>query len=398
MHHFDHLTNFMTLLVYKRKILKYNSCYEVVHLMDNHLFSKRRFDSFKHLNSLLRRLYMNNSFNHIISIAPMVDRTDRHFRYFARLLTQNALLYTEMISAQAIIHGDTKKLLDFNSNENPIALQIAASNPDELYKAVKIAEGWNYDEINLNAGCPSDRVSGNMMGASLMAYPELIAEMISSMKSATKKPVTVKHRIGISSSKVTSEFMPDGAFNDFSQLLDFMGIINKAAPDRNIIHARIAILEGLSPKENREVPPLDYNMVYDLKKEFPDSIIEINGGIKTLDDIHKHLEHVDSIMIGREAYSNPAFMASFDSLYNLQDSLPLTRRRVIEGFLPYIEHLEREGENAHLALSHTVGLFQNQPGSSLWKRLISTPSRGTKSILLRDALASLPQEVLDKEM
>lgn len=341
---------------------------------------------------------MNNSFNHVISIAPMVDRTDRHFRYFARLLTKKTLLYTEMITAQAIIQGDRKKLLDFNSNENPISLQIAASNPDELYKAVKIAEDWNYDEINLNAGCPSDRVSGNMMGASLMAYPKLIAEMISSMKSATKKPITVKHRIGISSSKVTSAFMPDGSFNDFSQLLDFMSIINKVAPDRNIIHARIAILEGLSPKENREVPPLDYNMVYDLKNEFPDSIIEINGGIKTLDDINQHLTHVDSVMIGREAYSNPAFMAEFDSFYDSSPKEQLTRRAVIQGFIPYIEDLENKGENTHLALSHTLGLFQNQPGSSLWKRLISTPSQGNKSNLLRDALASLPQEVLDKEM
>ncbi|GKU23797.1 tRNA dihydrouridine(20/20a) synthase DusA [Clostridium folliculivorans] len=341
---------------------------------------------------------MNNSFNHMISIAPMVDKTDRHFRYFARLLTKKTLLYTEMITSQAIIHGDRKKLLDFNPTENPVALQIAASNPDELYKAVKIAEDWNYDEINLNAGCPSDRVSGNMMGASLMAYPELIAEMISSMKSATKKPVTVKHRIGISSSKVTSSFMPYGFFNDLGHLSDFMIIINKAAPDRNIIHARIAILEGLSPKENRDIPPLDYDMVYNLKKQFPNSIIEINGGIKTLDEIHEHLTHVDSVMIGREAYSNPAFMARFDSLYNPQDSMTLTRRTIIEDLLPYIEDLESKGENAHLALSHTLGLFQNQPGSSLWKRLLSTPSLGTKSILLRDALASLPQDILDKEI
>ncbi|GFP76901.1 tRNA dihydrouridine(20/20a) synthase DusA [Clostridium fungisolvens] len=341
---------------------------------------------------------MNNSFNHIISIAPMVDRTDRHFRYFARLLTKNTLLYTEMITAQAIINGDRKKLLDFSPIENPIALQIAGSNPEELYKAVKIAEEWNYDEINLNAGCPSDRVSGNMMGASLMAYPELIAEMISSMKSATKKPVTVKHRIGISSSKVTSSFMPYGSFHDFEHLSDFMSIINKAAPDRNIIHARIAILEGLSPKENRDIPPLNYDMVYAIKKEFTNSIIEINGGIKTLDDIHEHLTHVDSVMIGREAYSNPAFMARFDSLYNCQTLTSLTRRDVIEGFLPYIENLENKGENAHLALSHTIGLFQNQPGSSLWKRLISTPSKGTKSTILRDALDSLPHDVLDKKI
>lgn len=341
---------------------------------------------------------MNNLSNHIISIAPMVDKTDKHFRYFARLLTKKTLLYTEMITAQAIIHGDRKRLLDFNPIENPIALQIAGSNPEELYQAVKIAEQWNYDEINLNAGCPSDRVSGNMMGASLMAYPELIADMISSMKCATKKPVTVKHRIGITSSKVTSSFMPYGSFSDFGQLLDFMNIINKAVPDRNIVHARIAILEGLSPKENREIPPLNYDMVYDLKKQLPNSIIEINGGIKTLEDIHEHLTHVDSVMIGREAYSNPAFMGSFDSLYNTKASTPLTRRIILESFLPYIEHLESNGENAHLALSHTIGLFQNQPGSSLWKRLISTPSKGTKSTILKDALASLPQDVLDKEI
>ncbi|GFZ30668.1 tRNA-dihydrouridine(20/20a) synthase [Clostridium zeae] len=341
---------------------------------------------------------MNNTFNHLISIAPMVDKTDRHFRYFARLLTKKTLLYTEMITAQAIINGDKKKLLDFNPFENPIALQIAGSNPEELYKAVKIAEEWNYDEINLNAGCPSDKVSGNMMGASLMAYPELIAEMISSMKSATKKPVTVKHRIGISSSKVISSFMPYGSFNDFNHLSDFMSIINKAAPDRNILHARIAILEGLSPKENREIPPLDYAMVYTIKKEFPNSIIEINGGIKTLDDIHHHLTHVDSVMIGREAYSNPAFIARFDSFYDSKPTGQLTRRAIIEGFIPYIKDLEIKGENTHLALSHILGLFQNQSGSTMWKRLISTPSNGTKSSLLSDALASLPQDVLDKEL
>jgi tRNA-dihydrouridine synthase A len=341
---------------------------------------------------------MPNTFEHKISIAPMVDKTDKHFRYFARLLTKNTLLYSEMITAQAIINGDRKRLLDFNTIENPLALQIAASNPEELYQAVKLAEDWDYDEINLNAGCPSDRVSGNMMGACLMAYPDLIFEMLSAMKSATNKPITVKHRIGISSSKVTSPFMPYGEFKDYDQLLDFINIINKANPARNIIHARIAILEGLSPKENREIPPLDYELVYRLKKDIPTANVEINGGIKNLDQIKEHLNHVDSVMIGREAYSNPVLMAEFDSLCDCKAPVPLTRRSIIENFIPYIETLEKNEDNAHLALSHTLGLFQNMPGSSQWKRLISTPYKGLKSQLLREALSSLPQDILDKEI
>ncbi|MDP4089532.1 MAG: tRNA dihydrouridine(20/20a) synthase DusA, partial [Bacillota bacterium] len=206
--------------------------------------------------------YLSQTPSPMVSIAPMVDKTDRHFRYFSRILTSKALLYTEMITCQAILHGDRNKLLDFSPEEKPVALQIAGSSPEEVYEAVRLAEDWDYDEINLNVGCPSDRVSGNCMGAALMAYPELVHDMLEAMRKATTKPVTVKHRIGIEGRNVLPETFTRTLFDRYEDMVNFVTTIKKAQVDRFIIHARIAILEGLSPKENREIPPLRYDEVY----------------------------------------------------------------------------------------------------------------------------------------
>ena len=333
----------------------------------------------------------------LVSIAPMVDRTDKHFRYFARLLTSHTLLYTEMITAQAIIKGDRNKVLDFDPFEKPLALQIAGSTPEEIYEAVKIAEQWDYDEINLNIGCPSDRVSGNCMGAALMAYPELVREMVESTRKATNKPVTVKHRIGIEGKNILPESFNRTLLDSYEDMVNFVTIVGKAPVDRFIVHARIAILEGLSPKENREIPPLRYDEVYRLKDEFPHLKIEINGGIKTLVDIQRHLEKVDSVMIGRVAYDDPFMLRELDSLFTGKIN-KISRGEVIESLIPYIEALESQGENSHYAIKHTLGLFTGKSGSRLYKQLLGTPiSSGiSASEILRKALRELPADVLKK--
>ena len=242
---------------------------------------------------------------HIISVAPMVDKTDRHFRNFVRMINKDVLLYTEMITAQAIINGDLEYLLGFEKEQNPIVLQIAATNKEEARKAVEIAEQYNYDEINLNIGCPSDRVSGNAMGAYLMAYPEMVAEMVLEMKKVTKKPISIKHRIGIDGKNVLPEDYERVLIDKYEDMLKFVEINEKVGVNKFVVHARIAVLAGLNPKENREIPPLRYEDVYRLKQEKPNLHIEINGGIKTIDQIDEHLKYVDSVMMGREIYDNP---------------------------------------------------------------------------------------------
>ena len=226
----------------------------------------------------------------VISVAPMVDKTDRYFRNFVRMINKDVLLYTEMVTAQAIIHGDLERILGFDEAEHPIALQIAATTPEDAYKAVKTAENYAYDEINLNVGCPSDRVSGNMMGACLMAYPELVLDILKAIKEATGKAVTIKHRIGIDGKGILPDNAEKTLFDKYEDMLNFINIIEKAGADRYTVHARIAILAGLDPKQNREVPPLRYDEVYRLKAEKPYMQIEINGGIKTKDDITEHLK------------------------------------------------------------------------------------------------------------
>lgn len=335
-----------------------------------------------------------------ISIAPMVDRTDRHFRYFCRLMTKKSLLYTEMITTYAIENGDRKRILDFNPFEKPLALQIAGCSSKEVYQAVKIADCWDYDEINLNVGCPSDRVSGNEMGATLMAYPEKVAEMVEAMKRATKKPVTVKNRIGIEGKGVLPDKFTRTLFDQYEDMENFIKIVSEAKPDSFIIHARIAVLAGLSPKENREVPPIRYEEVYRLKREYPDLNIIINGGIKTGEDIGKHLEHVDGVMIGREAYENSYFVTKLDKYFPGNTSNGISRREIIQRYIPYVVEEEHKGTPVNALLRHITGLFHGKNGSKLWKQIINPPyPKGVdaREILIR-ALEQLPGDVLDERL
>ncbi|WP_369717476.1 tRNA dihydrouridine(20/20a) synthase DusA [Leptotrichia alba] len=324
-----------------------------------------------------------NIVKNVISIAPMVDRTDRNFRNFVRMINRDVLLYTEMITAQAIINTkDLDYLLDFDKIENPIVLQIAATNPKEAYEAVRIAEKYNYDEINLNVGCPSDRVSGNMMGAYLMAFPEIVADIIKAMKDATDKPVSIKHRIGIDGKNILPDYFERTLLDQYEDMKNFINITEKAGVNKYIIHARIAILAGLDPKQNRSIPPLRYDEVYRVKKENPDLHIEINGEIKTVDEIDKHLKHTDSVMMGREIYDNPMILTEFGKYYG--KDINITREEIIEKMIYYVENMEKQNIRPHLFLMHAHGLFHNVCGSKYWKRKINDPKADSR--LLRTLL------------
>ncbi|WP_291629709.1 tRNA dihydrouridine(20/20a) synthase DusA [Clostridium sp.] len=332
-----------------------------------------------------------------VSIAPMVDKTHRHFRYFSRLLTKEALLYTEMVTAQSIIHGNRDKILYFREEEGPVALQIAASNPEDSYKAVKYAEEYNYTEINLNCGCPSDRVSGNLMGAALMSSKDLVYEILCAMKEATNKPITIKHRIGIDGTGVLEDTKNKIIMSGYDDLLEFLNTISRAKPDRYTIHARSAILKGLSPKDNREIPPLDYDMVYRLKKEFDYLNIEINGGFKTIDSIKDALTKVDGVMIGRSAYEDCYLLAEFYKLYEgFEDRKPISRGDAIKAYIPYIiEELEK-GNSVHALVSPLHSLFQGEKGSKKYKQLLSSSNVKKETIIyvLNNILETMPQDAL----
>lgn len=341
--------------------------------------------------------YISNINTPKVSIAPMVDKTHRHFRYFSRLLTKEALLYTEMVTAQSIINGNRDKILYFREEEGPVALQIAASNPEDAYKAVKLAEDYNYTEINLNCGCPSDRVSGNLMGAALMSSKNLVYEILSAMKEATKKPVTIKHRIGIDGTGIIEDKKSKVIMEGYDDLLEFLSTISKAKPDRYTIHARSAILKGLSPKDNREIPPLDYDIVYRLKKEFDYLNIEINGGFKTIDSIKDALTKVDGVMIGRSAYEDCYLLANFYNLYDgFEDRNPISRGNVIKAYIPYIiEELEK-GNSVHALVSPLHSLFQGQKGSKKYKQLLSSSNVKKETILevLNNIIETMPQDII----
>ena len=343
--------------------------------------------------------YISNVNTPKVSIAPMVDKTHRHFRYFSRLLTKEALLYTEMVTAQSIINGDRDKILYFRKEEGPVALQIAASNPEDAYKAVKLAEDFDYSEINLNCGCPSDRVSGNLMGAALMSSKDLVYEILSAMKEATKKPVTIKHRIGIDGTGIIEDKKSKIIMSGYDDLLEFLSTISKAKPDRYTIHARSAILKGLSPKDNREIPPLDYDMVYRVKKEFDYLNIEINGGFKTIDSIKDALTKVDGVMIGRSAYEDCYLLANFYKLYeDLEDRKPISRGNIIKSYIPYIiEELEK-GNSVHALVSPLHSLFQGQKGSKKYKQLLSSSNVKKETILdvLNNIIETMPQYIIWK--
>ncbi|WP_455046240.1 tRNA dihydrouridine(20/20a) synthase DusA [Leptotrichia trevisanii] len=312
-----------------------------------------------------------NIVNNKISIAPMVDRTDRNFRNFVRMINKDVLLYTEMITAQAILNGDLEYILGFDEVEHPIVLQIAATNPKEAYEAIKIAEKYNYDEINLNVGCPSDRVSGNMMGAYLMAFPKEVANIVSAMKDATSKPVSIKHRIGIDGKNILPDTFERTLLDKYEDMMNFINITKNAGVNKYIIHARIAILAGLDPKQNRSIPPLRYDEVYRVKNENPDLHIEINGGIKSVKEIDEHLKYVDSTMLGREIYDNPMILTEFGKYYGKE--INITRKEIIEKMIYYVENMEKQNLRPHLFLMHTHGLFHNVRGSKAWKRTINEP-------------------------
>lgn len=291
-----------------------------------------------------------------ISVAPMMDWTTRDYRFFARLFNPNIVLYTEMVTTGAIIHGDAKRHLDFNSQEHPLVLQLGGSNPQDLVTCTKMAEDWGYNEVNLNVGCPSDRVQNNKIGACLMAEPNLVAECIDQMQKAVSIPVTVKHRIGIDD------------MQSYDEMLHFVDTIAATGCTHFVVHARIAILQGLSPKENREVPPLRYEDVYRLKRERPNLTIEINGGIKTFEETQQHLQYVDGVMIGREAYHNPYLLAEFGQFWNLD--LP-DRFNIMQQMMPYIEKRLAEGAPLSIITRHILGLFQNLPGARKWRQALS---------------------------
>lgn len=316
--------------------------------------------------------------NNKISIAPMVDRTDRNFRNFVRMINKDVLLYTEMITAQAILNGDLDYILGFDEVEHPIVLQIAATNPEEAYKAVKIAEKYNYDEINLNVGCPSDRVSGNMMGAYLMAFPKEVANIVKAMKEATGKPISIKHRIGIDGKNILPESFEGTLLDKYDDMVNFINITKETGVNKYIIHARIAILAGLDPKQNRSVPPLRYDEVYRVKKEYPDLHIEINGGIKSVKEIDEHLKYVDSVMLGREIYDNPMILTEFGKYYG--KDINITRKEIIEKMIYYVENMEKQQIRPHLFLMHAHGLFHNICGSKAWKRAINEPKADSETL------------------
>jgi tRNA-dihydrouridine synthase A len=315
----------------------------------------------------------------------MMDRTDRHYRYFMRQITRRTLLYTEMITASAILRGDQERLLGFSDLEHPLALQVGGDNPGQLAACARIAEDRGYSEINLNVGCPSDRVQSGHFGACLMAQPTLVARCVEAMRHATTLPVTVKHRIGI-----------DG-LERYEDLAHFVRTVAQAGCDRFIVHARIAVLQGLSPRENRTIPPLRYADVYRLKADFPQLVIEINGGITTLAQVSAHLNVVDGVMIGRAAYDHPFLFAPADALYFADEAPIVTRRQVIEAMIPYVEQWVARGHAASHILRHVLGLFTHKRVAKAWKRFLSTHMQRSPDAtsLLRDAVRQIPDDLLD---
>lgn len=303
------------------------------------------------------------AFNRRLSIAPMLDWTDRHCRYFHRQLSEHILLYTEMVTTGAILFGKGD-YLKFNELELPVAVQLGGSDPVDLAKAAKIAADRGYAEINLNVGCPSDRVQKGRFGACLMAEPDLVAECVDAMRQVVDVPVTVKHRIGIDEHE-SYEFMTD-----------FVGKVNEAGCDVFIVHARKAWLSGLSPKENREIPPLDYERVYRLKRDFAQCHISINGGVMTMAEAKTHLDQVDGVMMGRAAYQNPYLLAEADSLIFGTTEEVKSRADIIESMYPYIEQQLAEGARLNNIIRHMLGLYQAVPGARAWRRYLSENARG----------------------
>lgn len=316
----------------------------------------------------------------------MMDRTDRHFRYFVRLLSKSTLLYTEMVTSSALLHGDRDRLLAYDAAEKPLALQLGGSDPEALARCAAMAEAAGFDEVNLNVGCPSDRVQTGRFGACLMAEPELVATCVAAMRAATTLPVTVKTRIGIDER------------DTYEELLAFIDTVARAGCRTFIVHARKAWLNGLSPKENREVPPLRYDVVKRLKVERPELEIVLNGGILTLDQVRAELAAFDGVMIGRAAYRDPFLLARADQDIFGLSAPPITRQAAIDRWFPYVERELQAGTSLHQMVRHVLGLFHGAPGGRRWRRHLSEHAAGrhAAATVLRDAVRVCSEAALTR--
>ncbi|MCY0388006.1 tRNA dihydrouridine(20/20a) synthase DusA [Robbsia sp. Bb-Pol-6] len=314
-----------------------------------------------------------------ICVAPMLDWTDRHCRFFHRQFSRHAWLYTEMVTTGALLHGDVARHLAFNEAEHPVALQLGGSEPAELARAARLAADWGYDEVNLNCGCPSERVQRGAFGACLMAEPGLVADGVKAMRDAVTLPVTVKHRIGIDHGE------------DYGFVRDFVGVVAAAGCATFIVHARNAILKGLSPKQNREIPPLRYEYAYRLKRDFPDLEIIVNGGIQTLDQAAEHLQRVDGVMLGREAYQNPTILRGVDQRFYGSTAPAMNDAEIEAVLIAYCEDAHRRGTPLNAIVRHVLGWHRGAPGARNWRRILSDTPRLTRGdfTLFDDARAAL---------
>ena len=312
-----------------------------------------------------------------VCVAPMMDCTDRHERFFLRLISKNVLLYTEMIVSEAISRGDKKKLLAFNLNEKPLALQVGGSSAKLLAEAAKIGEDFGYDEINLNLGCPSRKVQKNKFGACLIKEPNLVADCLTEMMASCSIPVTVKTRIGYDD------------VEDYESLKNFIKILKKTGVKTFIIHARKAMLGKFTPKQNLNIPPLKYDIVYRLKKDFPEEEVIINGGINSIYQIKNHLEKVDGVMIGRSVYHSPYFLAEIEREIFNNDNIS-SRKEIIENLIPYVKSEIKKGTRLNQIMRHTIGLFHGQTGANFWKKYLS------ENMCVRNADVQKINHIMDK--
>ena len=317
---------------------------------------------------------MNTNF----SVAPMMNWTNRHCRYFMRLLSPSALLYTEMITAAAIKHNDSERFLDYSNEEHPLALQLGGSNPQWMANAASKANFYKYDEININVGCPSDKVQSGQFGACLMGSPKIVSDCYTAMSEVTDIPISIKTRIGIDDN------------DNFDFLFKFVDSLALAGCQKFIIHARIAILNGLSPKENRTIPPLNYDRVFNLKKAFPKLEIILNGGISNVSQVDSALKKLDGVMVGRQAYYQPYFLAELENFLNPNYLLP-NRENIVNQMIPYIDKVLSEGGSLNNVTRHMLGLYNGMPGAKIWRRIISDKAhhKSTGSEVLTEALNAI---------
>ena len=313
-------------------------------------------------------------FARFFSVAPMMDWTDRHYRRFIREISHHAWLYTEMIHTQALIHGNASRFLQYDPVEHPIALQLGGSSPSELATCARLAQTWGYDEVNLNVGCPSDRVQSGQFGACLLREPQRVSDAIKAMRDAVSIDITIKHRIGLNNSQ------------DNTLVQDFIGHTHEAGCNTFIVHARNAVLTGLSPKENRVIPPLNYERVYGLKRHFPDLTIIVNGGITTHEQINTHMQHVDGVMVGRAAYHHPWIMLEVDRRYYADSHELPSREEVVSNLEPYVHTELSNGTRLSQIVRHWLGLYHGQPGAKYWRHMLSDSLQGNHFNFIKKVL------------